>query len=52
MKVNIIKGPNYEKTIEKGYKLLYQILSAKIKSGELDKELGKDPVNLKKDEKS
>lgn len=46
MKVNIIKGPQYEKSIEKGYKSIYEILSAKIKSGEFDKELGKDPVNL------
>ena len=52
MKVNIIKGPQFEEYRERAYELLYQIIKRKVISGVFEKEFGKDPVNLIKDEKS
>lgn len=52
MKVKIIKGPHFEERRKKAYEYLYQIIRAKVNSGEYGKLRGKEPVNVIKDEKS
>jgi len=47
MKIRIIKGPNHEKTLERGYQYMYDIISKKVKEEQANKEI----KNHKKEEK-